>query len=216
VTVSRAVTRLGVAALIAVLLLAVAGLYLGAQGRTYLARSDAAFSKGDAMRAVVHARSAARAYVPGASHMERAYAQLRQIAEASERRGDTDAALFAWRAILSAATASRPFAPCGETCSAAEAAITRLGAATIRLSRRPASAGNRAPAVESSSSAAAGVPEVWWRVLVLLGAALLGFAGLALSRAWSRDSRPPSTDVRVAAVMAVAGLAMWALGLVLG
>jgi hypothetical protein len=201
--------RIGAAVVVVMAVLTAAGVHLVAEGRSELAASDAAWKKGDGIGAAVHARSAARAYVPGASHMDLGYERLRIVAQTSERKGDVEAALFAWRAFLSAATGSRPFgAARGEDRAAAEASVARLSAALSAAGRTP-SGGRRAPAVESPVTAEL-VPRAGWGVLFLGGAALFFGAGARLaSRGWGRDGRPVPAEVRVAVVMAVAGFAAW-------
>ena len=211
-----AAARLGVTALVLLALLAAASVRLVADGRAELAASEAAWKKGDGVGAAVHARNAARAYVPGAAHMELGYERLRGIAESSERRGDTESALFAWRAILSAATGSRPFsAASSEARAAAEAAVARLSAAVLASGRTP-SAGRRATAAEATVAADV-APRLGWGALLLVGAGLWWGAGLRLtSRAWSSDGRVVPAQARIAAVMALAGFAAWLGGLLLG
>ena len=194
--------------------LAMAAARLVSEGRSALSASDAAWAKGDAVTAAVHARSAARAYVPGASHTELGYQRLRDIAETSERRGNRDAALFAWRAVLSADIGSRPFSVAtSEARAVAEASVARLHAVLLTSGRTPAAA--RASA-DPSTAAAAVVPGVAWGAFLLAGAALWYGAGLRLSsRGWGNDGRIVLAEIRIAAVMALAGLLAWLAGLFL-
>src|SRR5439155_158466 len=81
-------------------LLAAATFRVAEEGRAELAASDAAWAAGDALGAAVHARAAARAYVPFAPHVGEAYRRLRAVAHDCEGRGDVESALFAWRVAL--------------------------------------------------------------------------------------------------------------------
>jgi len=209
--------RLGVGAVVAVAVLVAASVRLVGEGRAALAASDAAFAQGDVTAAVVHARSAARAYVPFATHTEQGWLKLREIAQKSERRGDTEAALFAWRALLSAATGTRPFSTVTDQARAdAEASVARLSAASL-ASTHAGSRGKREPGVESAMTAADLVPRVGWGALLLTGACLWWGAGLRLtSRGWGTDGRLVQREVRVAGGMAFAGLLAWLTGLLLG
>jgi hypothetical protein len=188
-----------------VLALGAAGWRLSSLARAELAASDDAWRRGDAAAATVHARGAARAWVPGADHMERAYARLREVATTSERQGDTAAALFAWRAALSARAASRPFSTCGETCEAAPIAIGRLAAA---------GASARAPSIDPRprivpAVAVDVVPPAHWGAVIVVAAGLMIAAGYRLARAFASGAGPVRGEVRAAVALGGAGLAAW-------
>jgi hypothetical protein len=206
--------RLGVGAVVTALILLFAGVRLVGDGRAALTASDAAFARGDVALAVVHARAAARAYVPFAVHMEQGLFKLREIAKKSERAGDTEAALFAWRAVLSVAASTRPFGAVTEKERAeAEAAVARLSA-EMRSSAR---AGPRARPEGDAETALTGgdsVPRLGWAALLLTGAALWLAAGRRLtSRGWGTDGRLAAREVGAAGAMALAGLVAWLTGL---
>ena len=207
--------RLGMAAVVVGAVFVAAAVRLVADGRSELGASDAAWKKGDGVGAAVHARMAARAYVPGAAHMDLAYEKLRDIAEMSERKGDEESALFAWRAILSAAAGSRPFAASSsETRAAAAASVARLSAALTASGRRSSSRPRATP--EEPSLVADVVPRAGWGALLVGGAALFWGAGLRLtSRAWDSDGRIVPPHVRMAVAMASGGLLAWLAGLLL-
>ncbi len=209
-------TRLGAAVVAISIVLGAAGARLVSEGRTELAASDVAWQHGDAVDAAVHARGAARAYVPGAGHMHLGYARLREIAETSERKGDVSSALFAWRAMLSAAAASRPVSVAGDDVRVeAERAVARLSA-TLVASSRSHSGTHRAPSPEGTVHANA-LPGAGWGALLVGGAALWCGAGIRLAaRGWRRDGRVVPAEFRLAAVMALLGLAAWVAGLLLG
>lgn len=73
------------------------------EGEQRLREADAAIRRQDMLDATVRARAAAGWYVPGAPHVAAAYARLLHVARTSEANGDRDTALFAWRAMRSAA-----------------------------------------------------------------------------------------------------------------
>jgi hypothetical protein len=212
-----AARRLGIAAVVVVAVLGSASVRLVGEGRASLAASDAALAERNFMAAAVHARAAARAYVPWAAHMQRGVLTLGDIAETSERRGDTEAALFAWRALLSAATVTRPFSPVGDKVRAdAEASIARLSAEMMTRVRAE-SRGDRARAAESSITTAAVVPKGGWGALLLAGACLWWSAGRRLtSRGWGSDGRLVPKEIRVGVGMALVGLLGWLTALLLG
>jgi hypothetical protein len=196
-------------------LLVPAAMHLAALGRAELAACDRALSQNDVMSAAVHARQAARAYVPGALFTVRAYGRLREIAEMSERKGDIEAALFAWRAMLSAAAGVRPFAPsCDDACQGAEASVARLTAALVRASARTTPASRRVVSAENPAEAPIGLPGPVSSALVVAGAVLTWGAGLRLARL-VEGRRGPGT-LRAAAGLALAGVVVWVAGLFLG
>jgi hypothetical protein len=184
------------------------------EGRDELAATDAAWKKGDPREAAVHARGAARAYVPGADHMHEGFERLRGIAEASERKGDVEGALFAWRAMLTASEGTRPFGGATEEQrTAAEASVARLSTALAATGRGPP---RRPPRTDGTPTAGVG-SRAPWGVLLLGGAALWCAAGAWLARrGWGRDGRLVRAELRTAAGMALAGLVAWVAGLLLG
>jgi hypothetical protein len=148
--------------------------------------------------------------------MDLGYERLRRIAERSEQKGDVESALFAWRALLSADSSSRPYsAASSEARALAEASVARLSSALLASGRTPSTP--RRPFAAESSAEARALPPVGWGALLLGGAALWFGAGVRLARrAWGNDGRLVPTEVRLAAVMGVAGLLAWVAGLLLG
>jgi len=202
-------------------------LFLGAaaarvlsDGRSDLAASDAAWATGDMIGATVHARAAARAYLPFAPHVGRAYLRLRTIAQSSEGRGDVETAIFAWRAIRAAAIGSRSLLTSHERQrEVADAAIARLSAAPTNATpfRR---AGAEASLTYIAANGDQVPPRPLWGALLLVGAALWAYAGFRLtsrtspSRVWNVEGRLRegwlrTAEVRMLFAMAVAGLLVW-------
>jgi hypothetical protein len=214
-----AATRLGVAAVVALAAFGAASMRLVMEARSALAASDAALTKGDAIAAAVHARDAARSYVPFATHMEQGLVKLRDIANKSERKGDAESALFAWRALLAAATSARPFSSdVTEMRAEAQTSIARLSAAMeSSASARSGAARGTSTSPPGTDDSVAEVPPLAWGALLVIGALMWWGAGLRLtSRGWGSDGRLVPREVRIAAVMALAGLLAWVSALLLG
>jgi hypothetical protein len=192
-----------------------AALRVTMEGRAELSASDTAWSAGDASEATVHARRAASAFVPGAAHVPRAYRKLREIAEQSEARGDTEAALFAWRAIRAAAIGSRSWLTAhDDERASADAAISRIAsAAHAGASRTTAAAPDSARGHRAMLSADV-APSSSWGVLMLAGAGFWAAGGVRLSRrGFDVEGRLQAREARTAAFLAAAGLAAWLLAL---
>ena len=183
---------------------AVAALRVMQEGRSELAGSDRALAEGDARGATSHARAAARAWVPFAPHVTAASARLRTIARDAEGRGETESALFAWRAIRSAAVSSRSFLSFHERQrQAADAAIARLEAAGPRASRPASSA-----APESDDAP----PRFVWGLVLVIGAVLWVVAAVRASTTPWIGHWPP----RITLALAAGGLAFSWLALFFG
>jgi hypothetical protein len=145
--------------------------------------SDAAFNAGQIELAVRHARRAATLYVPGAGHVDAAYARLRAAAVGAERARDLALAMTAWRAVRAAALESQHvWLPRPRELLDANVNLARLAG--------PAPAG-----VGAEFRAA----QPGWVVVLALGFAsamagisLLSLRGMARSRHWLLDrSRLP-------------------------
>lgn len=208
--------RLGWWGLGAVVVLGSAALRESMDGRAELVASDLAWSSGDAAGATVHARHAAWSFVPEAAHVPRAYEKLRQIAEQSEARGDTEAALFAWRAIRAAAIGSRSWLTSHDAeRDTADAAISRISVAL----RSASSAMRPTPSSETSRAyrtmmAADPAPPLGWGLLFLAGAGLWVMVGIRLARrGFDAEGHLVSREARTTAALAVSGLAAWLAGL---
>ncbi len=93
--------------LVAACLLAPLGARVSWEGHSALARARDAEAAGTFDLAVLHYREAARWYLPGAPWVASGLTALQRLGEARERAGDTDAALFAWRALRGAILATR-------------------------------------------------------------------------------------------------------------
>jgi hypothetical protein len=98
--------RLALAAALVPVLVALVTLRTLSRGEAELAASDQAFAAGELELSLGHARRAALAYVPGASHVDAAYARLRALAAGAERDRDGVLAAGAWEAMRVAAQES--------------------------------------------------------------------------------------------------------------
>jgi hypothetical protein len=77
-------------------------------GREAIRETDAAMSRGEVRDAVILARRAAEASVPGSPYAAMGYERLELLARSAEGQGRIDDAAFAWRAMRSAAVATLP------------------------------------------------------------------------------------------------------------
>jgi len=165
------------------------------EGRGALSEGDAALADRRPVDAIAAWETSARWYLPGASHVGEAYDRLRQFAR-------THRSIAAWRAIRSAARATRGlWQPYADELAEADQQITALAAADL----------DRAPIGDDAEKFAA------WHAVQLAkdprpspGSAALAISGIA---AWLAGMalliRRPS---RMHAAIAIGGLAAWALG----
>ncbi len=117
----------GLCAVALVVALATARVVLS--GEREVAASTAALKAGDPHAAVEHARRAAGWYAPGAPHVRVAYERLLALGTTAEGLGDRDTALFAFRAVRTAALETRwLLTPHEEDLDRADRAIARLAA----------------------------------------------------------------------------------------
>lgn len=184
-------------------------------GRTELAACDAALVAGDVAGATVHARRAAGWYVPGAAHVETAYARLRTIGLEAEARGDRDAALFAWRSIRAASLgtafaiephrAARAFADrrVAELSAEAPASPVQRDARPDDLLRAHLADLAREPG-----------PRPAWTTLAALGLAAFAVGAVAaVRRGLGRDGGIDLRAAKAPLALALVGAAAWVVGL---
>jgi hypothetical protein len=97
------------------------------RGEDEMRASDRAFDSGRLELAVLHARRAATAYVPGARHVASGYERLRAVARGAERERDIPLARSAWGAVRAAAIESRHlWQPHPDALGEADAELARL------------------------------------------------------------------------------------------
>jgi hypothetical protein len=99
--------RVALVAALPLVLFALVTLRTLSRGEAELTASDRAFDAGQLELAVRYARRAATAYVPGAAHVDAAYARLRAVAVGAERARDLTLAAGAWQAVRAAALETR-------------------------------------------------------------------------------------------------------------
>jgi hypothetical protein len=169
------------------------------RGERALRASDEAFHRGDLETSVLHARTGAVAYAPGAPHVDAAYQRLEAIARGAEAEGRHALARTAWGAVRSAALqTSHWWVTRSEELERAQVALARLNrAAALRaeagMLARPepstsagdASLGNgveggaRGTAWGEAHAASHGAK------LLRIGLLALGFGALLLGLAWA-------------------------------
>ncbi len=201
----------------AVVILAIACALLGVvairavvAGRAALAEGDAARTPADAIRAY---EAAARWYVPLAPHVETAYRKLHALT------GSPDA-LAAWRAIRSAARATRSlWQPHAAELAEADAAIAKLaardpdaGIGEVFGGSVPSSA--KREAWLASRLAADPRPDLWAAILASIGILVgLGGVGFLVARGVSAKGRLVRSPALQAGAAIAVGLACWLVGL---
>ena len=118
---------MGYAFLTIAVVLATLTLRLMSDGNARLEEAERAMEKGDRPAAVVALEDAAKAYVPGGLHVQRALRELAVLARAAEMRGDETLALKTWEVIRRSILATRHlFQPNSEALEEAEHAVMRL------------------------------------------------------------------------------------------
>jgi hypothetical protein len=178
-------------------------------GEREIAASDAAFDANELHASIQHARRAASAYAPYASHVLRGYERLTAIARGAEATGRPELAALAWQAQRAAALESTSFY---------QPFPDRLDEANRNLSRLAALAGaNPSEATEmarrllerSREQSATRGP---WGALFAAGA-LIGAAGLVVlaRRAVSPRGELVWARAQLGAALVLAGAACWAI-----
>jgi len=198
---------------IAALVLAVLGalaIRVVVEGRGELAAGEELLASGKRAEAIRAFEASARWYLPLAPHVDDAYARLRELATSEDPR----VALAAWRAIRSAARATRSlWTPHADDLAAADAAIAKLAAADPEGAATEGDAKAREAWHQArlSREGRAGTGAV---VLAALGIALWVAGAVQLAR---RGLTATGGVVRrpagVGAAMIVVGLVCWFAGL---
>jgi hypothetical protein len=209
--VSRAIV---IAALVLALLGALA-IRVVVEGRSALATGEDAMARGKPTEAIHAFEASARWYLPLAPHVDDAYAGLRAIAGSKDPR----VALPAWRAIRSAARATRSlWTPHADDLAAADAAIAKLAAADpegapIGDGSTPEDLAAR-EAWQQARLSRSGRPSIGATALAALGIVLwVGGAVLLARRGIDPEGRLARRPALAAALAIVVGLASWVLGL---
>jgi len=114
------------------ILLGVAAAEAWSSGARAMHESDALLALGKSRPAAVQARRAAESALPWSPYPALGYARLEAIAMAAEVEGRSEDAAFAWRAMRSAAMATRP-------ASAGQGKVAIADEGILRVARSPAS-----------------------------------------------------------------------------
>lgn len=165
------------------------------RGEQEMRESDRAFDSARLELALLHARRAAAAYVPGARHVGAGFERLRAVARGAERERDVGLALRAWGAVRSAAIESRHlWQPHPQALAEAEAELARLSPGAVAT-------GGRAP----------GLPVAALGGLVI--GAVLALSGFGVWRASAGADEPERPRARLAALACLLGVIAWSLAL---
>jgi hypothetical protein len=173
-----------------IMLLAAAQAHEWSAGKDAIRESDIALSRGEVREATVAARRAAEAVAPLSPYAARGHEQLEVIARTAETEGRLDDAAFAWRAMRSAAVATRPAKDSQMRVEEADHGILRV--ASARATRMILSGGGvpDAPEAVLLNELANGEPPSPWLLSAIGWAALVLLAGLT-HRLWRGATREP-------------------------
>ncbi len=185
------------------------------QGERELRSAEALAAIGKLEEAVLHARTSASWYLPGAPHVPVAYAKMIEIARLAEGRGDKNTALFAWRAVRWSAQSTRwIFIPHEDELAIANASIARLAA------KQPTAPGARVrdPADIQQKLhmllARQDHPRLPWIAVLLAGFVALASGLIHMGwKGYSDDGGLRPSRLRVGGILAAAGVIAWALAL---
>lgn len=200
---------------IALLLLATVAVRVVSSAAQELQRGDACAANGELDAAVVHYRRAARWYAPGSPYSSRALGRLGSLGAAAERRGDSELALSAYRAIRAAVMSTRSwYVPERERLAAADERIASLMAVQPPP---PMDAGKSVQQLRGEHLAllqAETGPRLGWTLVLLLGFFGWVAGAFALSlRAVDADNRIVARELRRWGALVVVGFALFVLGM---
>jgi hypothetical protein len=196
--------RAALGMLLAVLLVAGLTAKVVVEGEAALAKSDAAFDRGDLRESILYARRAAVLYAPGAPHVGAAYARLGAIAVGAEATSQAEVARQAWGAVRGAALETRHlWTPRAADLERANASLARLS-----VGEGGAPARERMARILARDDA----PRAGW-VLVLACGFVLFAVGLALAARGgvAPDGRLSPRKLAVSVAIALVGVACWTL-----
>lgn len=181
-------------------------LWLGSEA---LAAADAAFDEGNLAESIRAARRAASLSVPGAPHVDAAYARLDVIARGAEAAGRTDLSILAWEATRAAALESdSPWFEERPELARANQNLARLRA-RASAEREP---GRRGPTERELGRLLARSTRPGW---TSTGLVALGFLLMTCGLGWSaargigKDGRVFGRALALGAALLVLGVACW-------
>lgn len=185
------------AALAALVVVATVGVLTArevAVGQEEVTAADAAASKSDWGEAIVHARAAAEALVPGSPWPARGWSRLEAIGHDAEARGDDATAMLAYGAMRAAALATRaPGSGSDRWRTKAEDSLARVASYRKDVGLPQAPAGSMLDALHDSEPPATATVAL----LAAAGVAMLG--GLA-RLAWAGGERIAQVVAAVGAI----------------
>jgi hypothetical protein len=177
---------------LAMMLVGAAGAHEWSAGKDATQESDSALARGEVREATVAARRAAEAVVPLSPYASQGHARLEAIARAAEAEGRLGDAAFAWRAMRSAAVATRPAKDSQTRVEEADKGILRVASAEAT---RGAVSGGGVPgapeAILRRELARGEPPSPWllsaigWVALALLAALAYGLGCVATRGPWA-------------------------------
>jgi hypothetical protein len=171
------------AALVVVAAAAVLTVREVAVGQTEVTAADAAAARSDWAEAIVHARAAAEALVPGSPWPARGWSRLDAIGHDAEARGDDATAMLAYGAMRTAALATRaPGSGSDRWRTRAEDSLARVASYRKDVGAPQAPAGSMLDALRDNEPP----PTPTLALLALAGVAML--AGLG-RLAWAGGER---------------------------
>ena len=204
-------------AVMAALVLAVLVTRVVSSASAELHKADLLLAEGDIDGSIVHYRRAARWYAPGSPFHVAALTKLAALGAQAERKGETDRALSAYRAIRSAIMSARSFyTPEPKRLRFADRKIAELMAS---LPPPPIDAGKSREQLRAEHLAlleSGNGPNIFWTWVVLLG--FIGWVGGAYAftiRAIDDQDRLVWSEVRRWGAVVVIGFGLFVLGMTL-
>jgi hypothetical protein len=182
-----------------------------------LRNADRRLAAGDIDGSIVHYRRAARWYAPGSPFHVQALAKLAALGARAERRGETDRALTAYRAIRSAIMSARSFyTPEPKRLGFADRKIAELMAS---LPPPPIDAGKSREQLRAEHLAlleSSRGPDILWTWVLLLGfMSWIAGAYAFTIRAIDDQDRLVWSEVRRWGAVIVIGFGLFVLGMTL-
>ena len=205
------------AAIVGAVLVAAFAVRVVSSAADELAQGDRANAHGAMYAAVAHYRRSARWYAPGSPYHVRALDRLADIGASAERRGDTELALSAQRAVRAAILSARSFyTPEPRRLTAAN---QRIAAMMATLPAPPMDAGKSHETLRREHLAlleADNAPSVPWTFVLLVGfATWVGGAFAFTLRAIDEHDRWIAPEAKRWGIVIVVGLVAFVIGLVL-